>query len=84
MTMEDKEEMLNLTRNNLTLSQILTQAQEALLLLSKHLHTLKAHMNSKKPATDKPETNNKKSINKSKNYFCNNGRTHNHNYTIPT
>ena len=39
-TMEDKEEMSNLTSINLTLSQSLTQPQEPILVLSEHLQTL--------------------------------------------
>ena len=49
--MEDKEEMANLTRINLTLSQSLTQAQEKSLVLSKQLQALQVHTKTKKPAT---------------------------------
>ena len=57
--MEDKEEMSNLTRINLIISQSLTQTQEAILVLSGQLQTLQAQINSKKPATEKPETEKK-------------------------
>ena len=59
--MEDKETISNLTSINLTLSQILTQAQEKMLVLSKKLQTLQSHMNSKKPVTEKLATEKKKS-----------------------
>ena len=83
-TMEYKEEMSNHTRINLTLSQSLTQAQEAILLLFEQLQTLQAHMNSKKSVTEKPATENKNSLNKSKRYFWTRVRTHNIYHTSPT
>ena len=64
-TMEDKNEMSNLTSINLKLSQSITQAQETILVLSKHIQALQAHTNSKKPATEKPATDNKQYIDKS-------------------
>ena len=45
---KDKEATENLTSINLKLSQRLTQAQEDILALSKKLHTLQEHMNTKK------------------------------------
>ena len=47
-TMEDKESMVNLTRTKLALFQSIKQAQEAMLVLYKHLQTLQAQINSKK------------------------------------
>ena len=58
-TMEDKEEMENLTSINLTLSQSLTQSQETMLVLSKQLQALHAQTNSKNLATEKPATDKK-------------------------
>ena len=58
-TMEDKEEMENLTSINLTLSQSLTQSQETMLVLSKQLQALQAQTNSKNLATEKPATDKK-------------------------
>ena len=45
--MEDKEAMTNLTSINLTLSQILTQAQESILMLSKELQALQVQTKAK-------------------------------------
>ena len=53
VAMEDKEEMANLTRINLTLSQSPTQAQEKVLVLSKQLQSLQVHNKKKTPATKK-------------------------------
>ena len=50
--MEDKEVMANFSSINLALSQSLTQAQETILVLSKHLQALQVHTK-KKPATKK-------------------------------
>ena len=63
-TMEDKEAMEKLTSINLTLSQTLPQEREEIMTFSKKLQTLQAQMNSKKPSTNKPATDKKKSINK--------------------
>ena len=49
--MEDNEEMANLTSINLTFSQILTQAQETILVLSKQLQALKVQNKTKTPTT---------------------------------
>ena len=49
--MEDKEAMANLTLINLTLSQILTQAQETILVLSEQLQALQVYNKSKTPST---------------------------------
>ena len=78
-TIEYKDAMKNFTSIILTLSQSLTQTQEAILALSKKLHTPQAQTNNKKPATDK-----KKRSNKSKNYCWTYGRTRNENHTSPT
>ena len=51
--MEDKETMANLTSINLTLSQILTQAQETILVLSKQLQALQVHTKVKTPSTNR-------------------------------
>ena len=48
---EDKEAMANLTSINLTSSQILTQAQETVLMLSKELQALHVQTKKKTPAT---------------------------------
>ena len=45
--MEDKEVMANLTSINLTLLQILNQAQETILVLSKQLQALQVHTKAK-------------------------------------
>ena len=47
--MEDKEAMANLTSINLTLSKILTQAQETILVLSKQLQALQVHTKKTQP-----------------------------------
>ena len=49
--MKDKEAMANLTSNNLTLSQILTQAQKKSLVLSKQLQAIQVHTKAKTPST---------------------------------
>ena len=69
--------MKNTTSINLTLSQRFTQSQETILVLPNQLQTLHAQINSKKIATEKPATNKKKIINKSKRYFWNHIRTRN-------
>ena len=51
--MEDKEAMANLTNINLPLSQILTQAQEKMLVLSKQLQALQVHTKAKTPSTNR-------------------------------
>ena len=66
--MEDTEAMENTTSINLTLFQILTQAQEIMLVLYKHLQALQAQMTSKIPATEKPETDKNQYLNKPKIY----------------
>ena len=59
-TMEDNEATGKPTIINLTLSQSLTQAQETILVLYMQIQTLQAHINSKKPEINKPETDKKK------------------------
>ena len=49
--MKDKEEMVNLTSINITLSQSLTQAQEKMLMISKQLQALQVQTKTKTPAT---------------------------------
>ena len=83
-TTEYKDAMENLTSINLTLSQNLDQAQEAILALYKQMHAIQTHMNNKKTTTEKPVTDNNKRYNKSKNCFCTHGRTHNHYHTRQT
>ena len=61
---EYKDSMVKLTSTNLTISQILTQSQEKILVIPKQLQTLQAQMNSKKPSTEKPATYNKQYLNK--------------------
>ena len=56
--MEDKEEMENLTSINITLSHILNQSQETILVLYKHLQALQAQTKYKKPETEIQETDN--------------------------
>ena len=46
--MENKEEMANLISINMTLYQSLTKSQEAILVLSKQLQALQAHMDPQK------------------------------------
>ena len=60
--MEDKEEMANLTSINLTLSQILTQAQETILVLSKKLQALQVQKKTKTPATNRTSLDQKTRI----------------------
>ena len=62
-TMEDKEEMSNLTSIYMKISQHLNQAQEVVLVLPKQLQTLRAHMNSNKPVSVKSSIYNKKYLN---------------------
>ena len=76
--------MSNLTSIKLKLSLSLTQSQEASLVLFKHMSKIQAQMNSKKLETEKPATDNKKSINKSENYYWNHGMNHNHDHTRST
>ena len=73
--MEDKEAMANLTIINLTLSQILTEAQEKKLVLSKQLQALQVHTKTKKPATKITAIYEKTKDNKSKCYCWTHGRT---------
>ena len=68
ITIEDKEEMANLSRINLTLSQSHNQSQEENFVLSNQLQILQTQMNSKKPATEKPSTENKMGIKNPKSY----------------
>ena len=84
VTMEGKEAMENLKRINLTLSHILTQAQETILVLFKHLQALQGQTNAKKLATEKPDTDNKIRGNKSKRYFWTHRSTHILDHTSPT
>ena len=63
--MEDKESMVNLTRTKLALFQSIKQAQEAMLVLYKHLQTLQAQINSKKNQLRNLKLT-RKNINKSK------------------
>ena len=51
VAIEDKEPMAKLTKINLTLSHSLTQAQETILVLSKHLQALQFQTKKKTPAT---------------------------------
>ena len=60
--MGDKEAMPKLTSIKLTLSQILTQAQEEILVLSKQLQTLKSIKNK--------NTSHKEDSTRSKNHGC--------------
>ena len=83
-TMEDKGETENLIIINLTLHYILNQAQETILVLSKKLQALQAQTNSKKPATEKPSTDNKQHLNKSKRYCWTHGRNHSLDHTSVT
>ena len=55
--------MENLTIINLALSKRLNQSQGVILVLSKHIQTIEAQMNTNKPATDK-----KKRLKKGNNY----------------
>ena len=57
--MENKEEMANLISINMTLYQSLTKSQEAILVLSKQLQALQAHMDPQKTLSDKPATDKK-------------------------
>ena len=64
--MEDKEAMANLIIINLTLSQILTQAQEIILVLSKQMQALQVHTKPKTPATKRTSLDKKTKDAKSK------------------
>ena len=50
---------MNLTSINLTLYQSLNQSHEKVLVLTKQLQALQVQKKDKKPATEKPETDNK-------------------------
>ena len=80
-TTQEKEAMENITSINLTLTQSLTKVQETILVISKQLKALQAQKNTKKPATEKPETDNNQYLNKSKRYWWTHGRTHSLNHT---
>ena len=67
--MEDKEEMANLARINLTLSQCLNQAQETVLVLSKQLQVLQVQTKAKTPSTNRTALDKKANDAKSKCYF---------------
>ena len=67
--MEDKEAMVNLTIINLTLSQILTQAQETILVLSKKLQALQVQKKTKTPATNRTSLD-KKTKDAKSNCYC--------------
>ena len=84
VTMEDKEAIKNLKNINLTLYQSLTQAQEIILVLYKQLQALQTKTNSKKPATEKPATDNKQHLKKSKRYCWTHGRNHSLDHTSVT
>ena len=61
-TTKDKVATANITRINTTLYQSLTQAQEAILVLSKQLKTLQAQIKTEKPETKKKHYRNKSNI----------------------
>ena len=73
--MEDKEEMANPTSINLTLSQILTQVQNKMLVLYKQLQAFQAQLNAKTPTTEIPVLDKKTKETKLKCYCWNYGRT---------
>ena len=50
--------MADLTSINLTISQILTQAQETILVLYKKLQAIRVQTKAKKPETEIPATKN--------------------------
>ena len=81
--MEDKEVMLNLTIINLTLYQILNQAQEKILVLSKQLQDLQAQLKKNKPTTEKLVIEKKTRDKKSKSYCWTHGRTRGIEHTRP-
>ena len=66
--MEYKEAMANLTSINLTLSQILSQAQETILVLSKQLQALQVNTRTKIPSTNRTALDQKTKDAKSKCY----------------
>ena len=66
--MEYKEAMANLTIINLTLSQILTQSQETILVLSKQIQSLQTQSKEKTPTTERPVLYNNTKEDKSKCY----------------
>ena len=74
----------NLTSINLTLSQILTQAQETILVLSKQLQALQVHTKSKKPSTKRTALDQKTKDSKSKCYCWTHGRTRRLDHTSTT
>ena len=82
--MEDKEAMSNLTSINLTLSQILTQAQEKILVISKQLKALYTQAKAKAPTTERPVLDKKTKEDKSKCYFWIHDRTHSIDHTSAT
>ena len=73
--MEDKGTMANLASIKLTLSQILTQSQETILVLFKQLQALQVQTNTNKPVTEKPAAYKKTKGAKLKCCCCNHGRT---------
>ena len=64
--MEDKEKMENLTSINLTLSQIITQVQETIFVLSKQLQAIQLHTKAKTQAKNRKEPHKKAKDAKSK------------------
>ena len=67
--------MANLTSINLTLSKSPTQAQETILVISKHLQALQVHTKAKTPPTKGNALDPKNKDDKSKCYFWTHGRT---------
>ena len=82
--MEDKEAMANLTNINLPLSQILTQAQENILVLSKHLQALQTQAKAKIPNSESTVLDKKTKETKWKSYCWTHGKTCSLDHTIAT
>ena len=82
--MEDKEAMENLTIINLTLSQIPTQAQETILVLSKQLQALQVHTKANTPSTKITTLDQKTKGAKPKFYCWTHGRTRRLDHTSAT
>ena len=64
--MEDKEAMVNLTSINLTLSQMLAQEQETMLVISKQLQALQVQTKTNTPPTKRTALDKKTKDAKSK------------------
>ena len=73
--MEDKEAMADLTSINLTLYQILTQAQGIILVVSKQLQTLQTKSKAKTQTTERPVLDKNTKEDKSKCYLWTHGGT---------